>query len=100
MGLEVKVIIDSDYPGWTPDFNSKILALTREAYKELYKKEIEAKAIHAGLECGILKKKFPNMEMISIGPKNVGTHSPDERISVQSVGKIWNFLIALLRKFC
>jgi len=100
IGLEVEIIINSDYPGWTPDFNSKILSLTRDAYKELYKKEIEAKAIHAGLECGILKKKFPNMEMISIGPKNVGAHSPDERLSVQSVEKIWNFLISLLRKLC
>jgi len=96
MGVEVEIIINSDYPGWTPNFNSKILALTRDAYKELYKKEIEVKAIHAGLECGIFKKKFPSMEMISIGPKNFGAHSPDERISVQSVEKIWHFLIALL----
>jgi dipeptidase D len=100
MGLEVEVVIASDYPGWTPNFNSKILTLTKDVYKELYKKEIEVKAIHAGLECGILKKKFPNMEMVSIGPKIVGAHSPDERVSVQSVEKIWNFLIALLKKSC
>ncbi|MHA1932074.1 MAG: beta-Ala-His dipeptidase [Promethearchaeota archaeon] len=100
IGLEVKIVIDSDYPGWTPNFNSKILTLTKDAYKELYEKEIEVKAIHAGLECGILKKKFPYMEMISIGPKIVGAHSPDERVSVQSVEKIWNFLIVLLRKSC
>ena len=99
-GLEVEIEIDSDYPGWIPNFNSKILALTRDAYKDLYKKEIEVKAIHAGLECGILKKKFPYMEMISIGPNNVGAHSPDERISVQSVEKIWNFLITILKKSC
>ncbi|MHA2280563.1 MAG: beta-Ala-His dipeptidase [Promethearchaeota archaeon] len=98
--LEVEIKIESDYPGWSPDFNSKILALTRDAYKELFKKEIEVKAVHAGLECGILKKKFPHMDMISIGPKIVGAHSPDERISVQSVEKIWNFLIALLKKSC
>jgi dipeptidase D len=96
--LEVEIIIDSDYPGWTPNFNSKILSLTKDAYKELYKKEIEVKAIHAGLECGILKKIFPHMEMISIGPKNIGAHSPDERISVHSVEKIWNFLITLIKK--
>ena len=96
--LELEIIINSDYPGWTPNFNSKILALTKDVYTELYKKGIEVKVIHAGLECGILKKKFPYMEMISIGPKNIGAHSPDERISVHSVEKIWNFLITLLRE--
>ena len=96
--VELEIIINSDYPGWTPNFNSKILALTKNTYIELFKKEIQVKAIHAGLECGILKKIFPNMEMISIGPDIVGAHSPDERISVQSVEKIWTFLIILLEK--
>ncbi len=96
--VELEIIINSDYPGWTPNFNSKILALTKNTYIDLFKKEIEVKAIHAGLECGILKKIFPHMEMISIGPDIVGAHSPDERISVQSVEKIWNFLIILLEK--
>ena len=96
--VELEIIINSDYPGWTPNFNSKILALTKNTYIDLFKKEIEVKAIHAGLECGILKKNFPHMEMISIGPDIVGAHSPDERISVQSVEKIWNFLIILLEK--
>ena len=97
-GLDVETIIDSDYPGWTPNFNSKLLTLTKDNYKELFNKDILVKAIHAGLECGILKKKFPNMEMISIGPKNEGAHSPDERLSVNSVEKIWNFLLKLLKK--
>jgi dipeptidase D len=96
--VELEIIINSDYPGWTPNFNSKILALTKNTYIDLFKKEIEVKAIHAGLECGILKKIFPHMEMISIGPDIVGAHSPDERISVQSVEKIWDFLIILLEK--
>ena len=96
--LEVKILVDSDYPGWQPEFNSKLLSLTKEAYKDSTGKEIKVKAIHAGLECGILRKKFPQMEMISIGPKNIGAHSPNERVSIQSVGKIWNFLITLLGK--
>jgi dipeptidase D len=97
-GLDIDIIIDSDYPGWQPDFDSKLLKFTQDAFKEQFNKEIEVKAIHAGLECGILKKKYPNMEMISIGPVNVGAHSPDERVSVKSVEKIWKFLIALLDK--
>lgn len=97
-GLDIDIIIDSDYPGWQPNFDSNLLKLTEITYKEQFKKEIEVKAIHAGLECGILKKKFPDMEMISIGPNNHMAHSPDERVSVKSVEKIWRFLIALLKK--
>ena len=96
--LDVKILVDSDYPGWQPDFNSKLLSLTKEAYRDSTGKEIKVKAIHAGLECGILGEKFPQMEMISIGPENIGAHSPNEKVSVQSVGKIWNFLIILLKK--
>jgi len=96
--LEIDIIIDSDYPGWQPNFNSKLLKLTKDAFKALFKKKIDVKAIHAGLECGILKKKYPDMEMISIGPNINHPHSPDERVSVPSVEKIWNFLISLLGK--
>ncbi|MFW9825722.1 MAG: beta-Ala-His dipeptidase, partial [Candidatus Thorarchaeota archaeon] len=97
-GLNAEVKIDSDYPGWTPDFDSKILALCKDAYTELFSEEMKVRAIHAGLECGVLKKKFPNMEMVSIGPKIVGAHSPDERVSISSVEKIWTYLIKLLKK--
>ncbi|MFX1315315.1 MAG: beta-Ala-His dipeptidase [Promethearchaeota archaeon] len=96
--FEIKIIVDSDYPGWTPNFNSKILALSKDAYKEVFKKEVQLKAIHAGLECGVLKKHFPEMEMISLGVNNVGAHSPDERLQVKSVEKIWNVLINVLKK--
>ncbi|MHA2197658.1 MAG: M20/M25/M40 family metallo-hydrolase [Promethearchaeota archaeon] len=94
--LEIETIIDSDYPGWTPNFNSKLLSLTKDAYQKLNNKEISIKAIHAGLECGILKEKFPQMDMISFGPKIIGAHSPDEKISIKSVEKIWFFLVSLL----
>ncbi|MFX1411525.1 MAG: beta-Ala-His dipeptidase [Promethearchaeota archaeon] len=96
--FEIKITVDSDYPGWTPDFNSKLLAISKDAYKEVFKKDVHLKAIHAGLECGILKKHFPEMEMISLGPNNEGAHSPDERLQVKSVEKIWNLLINLLKK--
>ncbi|MFW9877478.1 MAG: beta-Ala-His dipeptidase, partial [Candidatus Thorarchaeota archaeon] len=96
--LETDIIIDSDYPGWQPNFNSRLLKITKDAFKALFNKEIDVKAIHAGLECGILKKKYPDMEMISIGPKIAFGHSPREKISVNSVEKVWNFLISLLGK--
>ncbi len=98
--LEINIKKDSDYPGWTPNFQSKLLAKCKETYYELFNEDIKIKAIHAGLECGILKKKFPQMEMISIGPRNEGAHSPDERLLIKSVEKVWNILISLLRKLC
>ena len=97
-GLEINIIKDSDYPGWTPNFQCNLLKKCKETYKELFSEDIEIKAIHAGLECGILKKKFPQMEMISVGPINEGAHSPDERLLIKSVTKIWKLLISLLTK--
>ncbi len=97
-GLEINIVKDSDYPGWTPNFQSKLLARCKKTYKELFSEDINIKAIHAGLECGILKKKFPQMEMISFGPTNEGAHSPDERLLINSVVKVWKLLISLLIK--
>ncbi|MFX1418963.1 MAG: beta-Ala-His dipeptidase [Promethearchaeota archaeon] len=97
-GLEVKIKKDSDYPGWIPNFQSKLLANCKETYKEIFNENIKIKAIHAGLECGLLKEKFPHMEMISIGPTNEGAHSPDEKLKVKSVEKVWKLLISLLKK--
>jgi len=98
--LEINIKKDSDYPGWTPNFQSKLLTKCKETYNELFNEDIKIKAIHAGLECGILKKKFPQIEMISIGPKNEGAHSPDERLLIKSIEKVWNILISLLRNLC
>ncbi|MFX0022911.1 MAG: beta-Ala-His dipeptidase [Candidatus Hermodarchaeota archaeon] len=96
--LEINIKRDSDYPGWTPNFQSKLLAKYKEEYQEIFKEDVKTKAIHAGLECGILKKKFPQMEMISIGPTNEGAHSPDEKLKVHSVENVWKVLLNLLKK--
>jgi dipeptidase D len=95
---KINIKKDSEYPGWTPNFQSKLLSLCKESYKELFKEEIKIKAIHAGLECGIIKKKFPQMEIISIGPTTEGAHSPDEKLRIESVGKVWNLLVNILEK--
>ncbi len=95
---EINIIKDADYPGWTPNFQSKLLKICKDSYTELFEEEIKIKAIHAGLECGILKKKFPKMEMISIGPTTEGAHSPDEKLKIESVGKVWKLLISMLEK--
>jgi len=90
--------IVTDYPSWDPDFSSMLTSKAREIYRELFDQEVHIKAIHAGLECAYFSKYYPNMQMISIGPNIKGGHSPDERLNIRSVEKIWKFLIILLKK--
>ena len=85
------------YPGWHPNLDSPLLALAGRLYEQLFQKSPQVTAIHAGLECGIIGEQTGNnMDMISIGPNIQGAHSPDERIEIDSVEKIWNYLVALL----
>ena len=85
------------YPGWKPDLSSAILKLARSTYQRLYGKEPAVKAVHAGLECGIIGEKYPGMDMVSFGPTLQAVHSPDEKIFIDTVEKYWNFLLALLK---
>jgi dipeptidase D len=86
-----------DYPGWKPNVYSEILTLSKLIYHKLYKKEPEVKAIHAGLECGLLGMTYPKWDMISFGPTIRNPHSPDEKVNIPSVEKFWNFLIHILK---
>ncbi len=85
------------YPGWKPNLASPILHLCKETYKSLFGKEPEVKAIHAGLECGIIGERIPGMDMVSFGPTLEGVHSPDEKIYIDSVEKFWTFLLGILK---
>ncbi len=85
------------YPGWKPDMASKILKTAKATYKALYGKEPEVKAIHAGLECGIIGEKYPGMDMISFGPTLEGVHSPDEKIYIDTVERFWKYLLEILK---
>ena len=87
---------EAGYPGWKPDTASPILKIARSTYRRLYGVEPEVKAVHAGLECGIIGEKYPGMDMISFGPTLEGVHSPDEKIYIDTVEKYWAFLLALL----
>lgn len=86
-----------DYPGWEPKMDSSILKVLEAKYKELNGEEAHVAACHAGLECGILGTNYPDMEMISFGPTIKGAHSPDERASISSVQKYWNFVKEILK---
>jgi dipeptidase D len=85
------------YPGWKPDMKSPVLKTARSVYRSLYGKSIQVKAIHAGLECGVIGKRIPGMDMVSFGPTIEGAHSPDERIYIDSVGKFWKYLMEILK---
>lgn len=90
-------VIQSDgYPGWQPNIDSALLAKTATAYNNLFGEEPKVKAIHAGLECGLFLEKYPQLDMVSIGPQMYGVHSPDERLSISSTQKTWKWLIETL----
>ena len=88
---------DGQYPGWKPNPDSGILRLMLGLYKKMFGKEPLVKAIHAGLECGILGGPYPNWDMISVGPTIVSPHSPDEKAEIDSVKKFWDYLVETLK---
>ncbi len=85
------------YPGWAPNPKSKIVTIAAEAYQRLFNEKPEIKAIHAGLECGLFLKKYPGLDMVSIGPTIKGAHSPNERLKIKTVEKFWNHLVLILK---
>jgi dipeptidase D len=86
------------YPAWEPNPDSALLKFATNAYKDTTGRKAEVKAIHAGLECGIIGEKYEGMDMISFGPTIEGAHSPQERVHIQSVSNCWDFLLELLKK--
>ena len=84
------------YPGWKPNLNSQILRVAEKSYDKLFAVQPKVKAIHAGLECGLFLKKYPHLDMISIGPTMRGVHSPDERLEIETVGRVWSWLTDIL----
>ena len=97
-GLEKENKYRGSYPPWEPDFNSKLLKIAQNTYKELFKEEVDIKIIHGGLEATLLVDKIPEIEAIAFGANSKGLHSPDERLEVKSVERTWNFLKHLLNK--
>ncbi len=91
------VELSGDYPGWAPNMKSPILQVLIDKYKQINNAEPHVAACHAGLECGILGQNYPAMDMISFGPTIKGAHSPDERASISSAKKYWNFVLEILK---
>ncbi|MCA1741822.1 MAG: aminoacyl-histidine dipeptidase [Bacteroidales bacterium] len=92
-----KVTHSDGYPGWKPNMNSEILRLMIDSYRKLFGKVPQVKAIHAGLECGLILEKYRGIDMISFGPTIKGAHTPEERIEIETVQMFWDLLIDVLR---
>lgn len=90
------VEFSGSYPGWQPNPDSEILKVLEGIYERLFEHKPKVVACHAGLECGILGRHYPEMDMISFGPTIKGAHSPDERVNIASVQKFWEFLKEIL----
>lgn len=91
-----KTEFSAPYPGWKPVNDSSILNLTQKHYAAVLGKQPDIKVIHAGLECGLLKEHYPNIEMISLGPTIRNAHSPDEKVQISTVTTYWNVLVNVL----
>ena len=92
-----EVVFSGSYPGWKPNLNSHILHVMKTTYQENYGVEPRVIIIHAGLECGIIGRNYPGMDMISFGPTIKYPHSPDEKVNIPSVAKFYEYLLATLK---
>jgi dipeptidase D len=95
-GFEVKR--GDGYPGWEPDPKAALVQKVNAVHQGLFGKPMTIKAIHAGLECGLIGEKYPDMEMVSFGPNMWDVHTPDEHVSVPSVANFRKLLVAVLEK--
>jgi dipeptidase D len=92
------MVVHSDgYPGWRPNMTSEILKITRESYKKLFGRDPYIRAIHAGLECGLIYQKFKGIDMISFGPTIRGAHTPEEKIEIKTVQMFWDLLTEVIK---
>ncbi|MBE3668911.1 cytosol nonspecific dipeptidase [Vibrio navarrensis] len=91
-----RIELSGAYPGWKPDADSEIMAIFRDMYQSIYGHKPNIMVIHAGLECGLFKKPYPHMDMVSFGPTIKFPHSPDEKVKIDTVQLYWDQMVALL----
>jgi dipeptidase D len=93
---QAECLFSGDYSGWAPEPNSRIMQITQQQHQRLFGSKANIMVIHAGLECGLFKKAYPDLDMVSIGPTIKGAHSPEEQVSIPSVERFWQLLTATL----
>ncbi|EHL17949.1 hypothetical protein HMPREF9628_00547 [Peptoanaerobacter stomatis] len=87
------IVIESIYPGWKYNKNSRLRKLFADTYRQMYDKDMKLEAIHAGLECGIMSKKMPDLDIISFGPNMYDIHTPNEHLSISSTKRTYEYLL-------
>lgn len=92
-----KFELESDYPAWEYCKGSKLEDICVDTYEKLTGKKPVIKALHAGLECGLLLDKMPHAQAISLGPNMYEVHTPNEHLSISSTENTWNYLVAILK---
>lgn len=90
--------VEGDYPSWEYKQDSSLRPIMVEVFRELYKKEPEVKVIHAGLECGLFYEKIPGLDCVSLGPDMQDIHTSEEKLSVSSVKRVWEYLLEVLKR--
>jgi dipeptidase D len=97
-GAEIE--LQGGYPGWEADMTTELLRQARETFDGLFEKQPEIKAIHAGLECGLLGSMLPGVQMISFGPEIRAAHTPDEALVLDTMPRFWEFARKLVSDLC
>lgn len=85
------------YPAWQMKQDSKLTEIVADTYRKLFNKEPQIIGIHAGLECGLFSEKYPNLDMVSMGPTLRGVHSPEERLLIPTVQMVWDHLLEIMK---
>ena len=93
-----EVDLREGYPGWEPNRDSRLLAVSCHVFQDLFGEPADVQVIHAGLECGVIVAKFPGMEAVSFGPRIDGAHTPEEHVHIPSVERTWRLLTGLLAR--
>jgi dipeptidase D len=93
-----KIVHNDGYPAWKMRPNSHIRDVAQKCYRNLFNKDPKIIGIHAGLECGLFAERYPNLDMLSMGPTMRGVHSPDERLNIPTVGKVWDLVKEILKE--
>jgi dipeptidase D len=96
-GFNIEFTKNGEYPSWKPVRENRLLELVGKKYQDLFHKEAKVTAIHAGLECGILRDKIGPIDAVSFGPTIMGAHSPQERLLIPTVETFWKLLKEVLK---
>ena len=91
------IVQNDGYPAWKMNPNSKLREVAKDCYVRLFGEEPTIIGIHAGLECGLFSERYPHLDMLSMGPTMRGVHSPDEKLHIPSVEKVYDLVLEILK---